>query len=158
MASEKVVATNRDAYHRYHIIEIYECGIVLTGTEVKSIRDGRCNIKDSYAQVEDGEVWLLNAHVSHYSHGNRHNHEPTRPRKLLLHKSEIRRLAGKVQEKGLTLVPTRLYLKNGFVKVELALAKGKRIYDRRDAIRRREAEREARAMMKGRFRSHGNQS
>lgn len=146
------MATNRDAYHHYHIIETYECGIVLTGTEVKSIREGRCNIKDSYAQVKDGEVWLLNSHVSPYSHGNRHNHEPTRPRKLLLHKSEIRRLAGKVQEKGLTLVPTRLYLKNGFVKVELALAKGKRIYDKRDVIKRREAEREARAMIKGRFR------
>lgn len=151
MAGEKVLATNKDAYHHYHIIETYECGIALTGTEVKSIREGRCNIKDSYAQVKDGEVWLLNAHVSPYSHGNRHNHEPTRPRKLLLHKSEIRRLAGKVQEKGLTLVPTRLYLKNGFVKVELALAKGKRLYDKREAIKRREAEREARAMIKGHF-------
>ncbi|HXG65470.1 MAG TPA: SsrA-binding protein SmpB [Blastocatellia bacterium] len=147
----KVVATNREAYHNYHILETYECGIALTGTEVKSIREGRCNLKDSYAQMRQGEAWLLNAHISPYSHGNRENHDPTRTRKLLMHKSEIERLAGKAQERGLTLVPTKLYLKNGRVKVELAVAKGKKLYDKRETERRREADREARAAMKSKI-------
>jgi SsrA-binding protein len=150
MAEDKVVATNRDAYHNYHILESHECGVALTGTEVKAIREGRCNLKDSYGQIRAGEIWLLNAHISHYSHGNRQNHEPTRARKLLLHRSEINRLAGKSQEKGLTLVPTRLYLKKGRIKLELALAKGKKLYDKRETERRREADREARAMLKER--------
>src|SRR5262245_33006866 len=101
MAEDKVVASNRDAYHNYHIMESHECGIALTGTEVKAIREGRCNLKDSFGQIRGGEIWLLNAHISHYSHGNRENHDPTRARKLLLHRSEINRLSGKAQEKGL---------------------------------------------------------
>jgi len=152
MANEKVAATNREAYHNYHILETHECGIALTGTEVKSIREGRCNLKDSYSQIRQGEAWLLNAHISPYSHGNRENHEPLRMRKLLLHKKEILKLASKAQEKGLTLVPTRMYFKNGRVKVELAIAKGKKLYDKRETERRREADREARAVMKERNR------
>jgi SsrA-binding protein len=152
MSTDKVVATNREAYHNYHIIETHECGIALTGTEVKSVREGRCNLKDSYGQIRDGEAWLFNAHISPYSHGNRDNHEPTRTRKLLLHKAEIHRLAGKAQEKGLTLVPTKMYFKNGRVKVELAIGKGKKLYDKRETERRREADREARAMLKERNR------
>ena len=153
MASDKVVATNREVYHNYHILETHECGIALTGTEVKSIREGRCNLKDSYGLIRDGEAWLLNAHISPYSHGNRENHEPTRTRKLLLHRSEIDKLIGKAQEKGLTLVPTRMYFKNGRVKVELAVAKGKKLYDKRETEKRREADREARVMMKEKSRS-----
>ncbi|HYP30196.1 MAG TPA: SsrA-binding protein SmpB [Blastocatellia bacterium] len=153
MTSEKVVATNREAYHNYHILETYECGIALTGTEVKSIREGRCNLKDSYGQVRNGEAWLFNAHISPYSHGNRENHEPTRTRKLLLHKTEIDRLLGKSQEKGLTLVPTRLYFKNGRIKLELAVGKGKKLYDKRETERKRESDREVRAAMKAKSRS-----
>jgi len=152
MADEKVIATNREAYHNYHILETYECGISLTGTEVKSTREGRCNLKDSYGLIRDGEAWLFNAHISPYSHGNRQNHDPTRTRKLLLHRVEIDRLGGKAQEKGLTLVPTKMYLRNGKVKVELALAKGKKLYDKRETERRRDAEREVRAMIKERSR------
>jgi SsrA-binding protein len=152
MANEKVVATNREAYHNFHIIETIECGIALTGTEVKSIREGRCNLKDSYGQIRQGEAWLLNAHISPYSHGNRENHEPLRTRKLLLHKKEINKLSGKAQEKGLTLVPTKMYFKNGRLKVELAVAKGKKLYDKRETEKRREADREARATLKERNR------
>ena len=152
MVNDKVVATNREAYHNFHIMETVECGIALTGTEVKSVREGRCNLKDSYGQVRQGEAWLLNAHISPYSHGNRENHEPTRTRKLLLHKKEIDKLQGKAQEKGLTLVPTKMYLKNGRVKIELAVAKGKKLYDKRETEKRREADREARAVMKERSR------
>ena len=152
MSDDKVVATNREAYFNYHILETHECGIALTGTEVKSIREGRCNLKDSYGQVRNGEAWLFNAHISPYSHGNRENHEPTRARKLLMHKGEIERLASKAQEKGLTLVPTKMYMKGGRVKLELAVAKGKKLYDKRETERRREADREARAMMKERGR------
>jgi SsrA-binding protein len=148
MSSDKVVATNREAYHNYQILEIYECGIALTGTEVKSIREGKCNLRDSYCQIRKGEAWLLNAHISPYSHGNRENHDPTRTRKLLLHRKELDKLAGKFHEKGLTLVPTKMYLKNGRVKVELGVARGKKLYDKRETERRREADREARAMMK----------
>jgi SsrA-binding protein len=152
MATDKVVATNREAYHNFHILETHECGVALTGTEVKSARDGRCNLKDGYAQIREQEAWLMNVHISPYSHGNRENHEPTRARKLLLHRSEIDKLAGKVQEKGLTLVPTKMYLKNGRLKVELAVARGKKLYDKRETVKRREADREARAMMKERSR------
>jgi SsrA-binding protein len=150
MSSNKDVATNREAYHNYHILETHECGIALTGTEVKSIREGRCNLKDSYGLIRNGEAWLFNAHISPYSHGNRENHDPTRTRKLLLHRSEIDRLAGKAQEKGLTLVPTKMYFKNGHIKVELAVGKGKKLYDKRETEKRREADREARAIMKQR--------
>ena len=152
MTDEKVVATNRQAHHNYHILETHECGIALTGTEVKSIREGRCTLKDSYGTIRDGEMWLLNAHISPYSHGNRENHEPTRARKLLLHRRELDRLAGKAVEKGLTLVPTKMYLKKSKVKVELAVAKGKKLYDKRESERRREDDREARAMIKERSR------
>jgi SsrA-binding protein len=152
MSTERSLATNREAYHNFHILETHECGIALTGTEVKSIREGRCNLKDGYAQIRSGEAWLMNAHISPYSHGNRENHNPTRARKLLLHRSEIDKLAGKVQEKGLTIVPTKMYLKNGRIKVELAVAKGKKLYDKRETERRREADRETRRAIKERSR------
>ena len=152
MVNDKVVATNREAYHNFHIMETLECGIALTGTEVKSIREGRCNLKDGYAQIRKAEAWLMNVHISPYSHGNRENHEPTRARKLLLHRGEIDKLAGKVQEKGLTLVPTKMYFKGGRIKVEIGVAKGKKLYDKRETEKRREADREARAMMKSKGR------
>lgn len=146
----KMIATNRDAYFHYEILETYEAGLALVGTEVKSLREGRINLKDAYALVRDDEAWLLNAHISPYSHGNRQNHDPLRMRKLLLHKREIARLAGLAQEKGLTLVPTKLYFKNGRVKIEIGVGKGKKLYDKRETIKRRETDREARAAMKER--------
>lgn len=152
MSTDKVVASNRAAYHNYHILETHECGIALTGTEVKSIREGRCNLKDGYAQIRKSEVWLMNVHISPYSHGNRENHEPTRARKLLLHRGEIDKLAGKVQEKGLTIVPTRMYFKGGRIKVEIGVAKGKKLYDKRETEKRREVDRETRAVMKAKGR------
>ena len=142
MAQAKVLATNRKARHDYYIEEVFEAGIALTGSEVKSLREGRANLKDSYAALERDGVYLFNCHVSPYAPANRFNHDPLRPRKLLLHRYEIRRLIGKVQEKGLTLVPLSLYLKNGRVKVELALARGKKLYDRREDLKRRVQERE----------------
>ncbi|MGH9760796.1 MAG: SsrA-binding protein SmpB [Blastocatellia bacterium] len=152
MAEDKVVATNRAAYHNFFLVETHECGIALTGTEVKSVREGKCNLKDAYGSIRSGEAWLFNAHISPYSHGNRDNHEPTRTRKLLLHRKEIDRLASKAQEKGLTLVPTKMYFKNGRIKIELALAKGKKLYDKRESERRRETEKEVRVMIKQRGR------
>jgi SsrA-binding protein len=146
----KVIATNRQAYHDYHIEETIEAGIALTGTEVKSIREGRINLRDAYVRIEDGEAWLVNAHIAPYSHGNRENHEPTRPRKLLLHKREIGYLAGKSSMRGLTIVPLKVYLKNGRVKVELGLARGKRQYDKREAIAERDMRRELERELKGR--------
>ena len=145
---EKIVATNKKAYHDYFILEKMEAGIVLSGTEVKAIREGRLNLKDSFAIVQDGETYLFNCHISPYSHGNRENHDPTRSRKLLLHRKEIRKLIGKTQEKGLTLVPLRVYLKRGRVKIELGVARGKKLIDKRETTRRKEADREARAAMK----------
>ena len=139
---EKNVVTNRKARHQYHILETIEAGIVLQGTEVKSLRQGKVNLGDAYAKIKDGEVWLVEMHISPYEQGNIFNHEPRRPRKLLLHKREIKRLLGKVQERGLTLIPLRIYFKRGKAKVELALAKGKRLYDRREDIKRRDEERE----------------
>ncbi|HZS46451.1 MAG TPA: SsrA-binding protein SmpB [Blastocatellia bacterium] len=150
MTGEKLVATNRDAYHNYHILETYECGVMLTGTEVKSIREGRVNLKDSYVLIKDGEAWLLNTHVSHYVHGNRSNPDPTRTRKLLLHREEIVKLGSKVAEKGLTLVPTRIYFKNGRAKVEIGLAKGKKLYDKRETEMRKTVERETRRAIRER--------
>ena len=149
-SGEKVVATNKKAFHDYFILEKIEAGICLLGTEVKAIREGRLNLKDSYAMVQSGETYLLNCHISPYSHGNRENHDPTRSRKLLLHLREIRKLIGKTQEKGLTLVPLRVYLKKGRVKVELGVARGKKLIDKRETERRKEADREARAAMKDR--------
>lgn len=145
---EKIVATNKKAYHDYFILEKMEAGIVLSGTEVKAIREGRLNLKDSFAIVQGGETYLFNCHISPYSHGNRENHDPTRSRKLLLHRKEIRKLIGKTQEKGLTLVPLRVYLKRGRVKIELGVARGKKLIDKRETTRRKEADREARAAMK----------
>jgi SsrA-binding protein len=149
-SGEKVVATNKKAFHDYFILEKIEAGICLLGTEVKAIREGRLNLKDSYAMVQSGETYLLNCHISPYSHGNRENHDPTRSRKLLLHLREIRKLIGKTQEKGLTLVPLRVYLKKGRVKVELGVARGKKLIDKRETERRKEADQEARAAMKNR--------
>jgi len=148
---EKIVATNRKAKHDYHIIDSYETGIVLKGTEVKSIRNGNVNLKDSYAIIKTGEIFLLNMHVSPYNQGNIFNHEPLRDKKLLLNKKEIKKLLGKVEEKGMTLVPLKLYFKKGRVKVELALAKGKKVYDKREDIARRDFEREKLREWKGKF-------
>ncbi len=138
----KTIATNRKARHDYHIDDTFEAGMVLTGTEIKSIRAGRVNLRDSYATVKEGELWLLNAHIAPYDQGTYANHEPRRPRKLLMHRREINRIAGKLQEKGFTLVPLRLYLKNNLAKVELGLARGKKQYDKRAALRQRETRRE----------------
>jgi len=149
----KVICTNRKARHDYNIVETMETGIVLVGTEVKSLRDGQANLKDSYASIDRGELWLHNTHISPYSKGNRNNHEPTRKRKLLMHDREIRRLVGHVQEKGFTLVPLKLYFTDaGKVKVELGLAKGKREIDKRRQIAEREAERDMRRAFKERDR------
>jgi len=149
----KLVATNKKAFHEYFILEKLEAGVSLVGTEVKSIREGRINLKDSYAHIREGEAFLFNCHISPYTHGNRQNHEPTRTRKLLLQRKEIRKLIGKTQEKGLTLVPIRVYLKRGLVKIELALVRGKKLYDKRETEKRKETDREARAAMK-----HGRRS
>ena len=145
---EKLVATNKKAFHEYFILEKIEAGISLLGTEVKAIREGRLNLKDSYAMVQSGEMFLFNCHISPYSHGNRENHDPLRKRKLLLHEREVQKLIGKTQEKGLTLVPLRVYLKRGRVKVELGVARGKKLIDKRETERRKEADREAKAAMK----------
>jgi len=138
----KTVATNRKAYHHYHIQESVEAGIKLTGTEIKSIRAGRVNLGDAYVRAEAGELWLLNAHVARYEAGSYLSHEPTRPRKLLLHRKQINSLTSKVLEKGFTLVPLKLYIKGSIAKVEVALAKGKKLYDKRESIARRQTERE----------------
>lgn len=149
--TEKAVVTNRKAYHDYFIEEKFEAGMVLQGTEVKSLRDGRANLQDSYASVKDGEVFLHNCHISPYSHGNIMNHDPVRVRKLLLHKKEIDKLLGKTQQKGLTLVPLRIYFtRRGHAKIELGLAKGKKLYDRRETIKAREAGREVERAIKDR--------
>lgn len=144
------IAENRKAFHDYHILETYEAGIALLGTEVKSIREGRVNLRDSFARVEHGEVFLYNVNISPYSHRGYADHEPLRQRKLLLHRDEIRKLIGRTVEKGMTLVPLRMYLKNGRVKVAIGLAKGKKDYDKRETIKRRETERETRAAVKAR--------
>jgi SsrA-binding protein len=138
-------AVNRAAGHHYFLLERFEAGVMLTGTEVKAIRAGRANLKDAYGLVKDGELWLLNAHIGAYEHGNIYNHEPLRTRKLLVHQEELRKLLGRTQQKGLTLIPTRLYFKRGRVKCELAVAKGKQLWDKRETLRRRDADREARA-------------
>lgn len=140
--SERAIAVNRPASHDYSFLERYETGMVLTGTEVKSARAGNVNLKDAYASLKDGEVWLLNCHISPFSHGNYANHDPLRPRKLLMNRAEIRKLIGRTTEKGLTLVPTRMYLKNGRIKCEIALAKGKKNYDKRETERRKTIDRE----------------
>src|SRR5437870_7618711 len=143
-AGERDAAQNRAASHRYFLLEKFETGIMLTGTEVKAIRAGRANLKDAFGVVKDNELWLLNAHIGAYEHGNIFNHAPLRTRKLLMHKEEIRKLIGKTQQRGLTLIATRMYFKRGKVKVELALAKGKQLWDKREIERRRTADKEAR--------------
>jgi len=139
---EKLIASNRKAHHNFEILDTYEAGLVLRGTEVKALRDGRADLKESYARIEREEAWLLGCHISPYAQGNRANHDPLRPRKLLLHRGEISRLLGKIMEKGLTLVPLRLYFKEGRVKVELGLARGRKTLDKRQVIREREERRE----------------
>lgn len=145
-----VLAVNRQASHNYEFLDKFEAGIVLSGTEVKSAKEGRVNLKDAYGLVRDGEVWLVNCHISPFSHGNYANHEPLRARKLLLNRAEIRRLIGRTTEKGLTLVPTRMYLNRGRIKCELALAKGKKSYDKRETERRKTIEREVRQEIRNR--------
>jgi SsrA-binding protein len=146
----KVITENRKARHEYHLLERYEAGVVLTGTEVKSLRDGGATLQQAYADVRDGEAWLIGAHIAEYGQGNVHNHEPDRARKLLLHRKEIESLLGKVRERGLTLVPTRLYFKDGKVKVELALARGKEVRDKRRDIAKRDADRQIERELKAR--------
>jgi SsrA-binding protein len=148
--AEKLIADNRKAFHDFHILETFEAGVALLGTEVKAIREGRVNLRDSYARPEGGEIWAYNIHISPYSHRGYADHEPTRRRKLLLHADEIRKLIGKTTERGMTLVPTRMYFKRGRVKLGIGLAKGKKEHDKRETIRRREAERETRAAIKER--------
>ena len=145
------VATNRQARFRYELLESWETGIALQGSEVKSLRDGKANLKDAYALVRDGEVWLHNAHIAPYTHGGRENHEPERARKLLLHRREIDRLIGTTQEKGLTLVPTRMYFKGARAKVEIAVARGKDVGDKRRSIKEREQKREMERAMSERY-------
>ena len=149
---EKVLASNRAAFHNYHILDKYEAGIALTGTEVKSVLGGRVQLKEGYVGIRDGEAWLFNAHISPYAHGNRENHEPLRTRKLLLHRREIARLDEATAKEGMTLVATRIYLKNRHIKVEVAIARGKKLYDKRETELRRTVERETRAQLKERNR------
>lgn len=146
----KVVATNRKAYHDYFIQETYETGISLLGTEVKSLREGKVNLKDSYVIIKDNEAFLLNCHISPYSHGNIQNHDPLRTRKLLLHRKEINKLFGALSQKGFTIIPLKVYFKKGKAKVEIGLAKGKRKYEKREAIREKEARREIERHLKRR--------
>ncbi len=146
--AQSYIAENRKAYHDFHLLETFEAGVALLGTEVKAIREGRVNLRDSYARVENGEVFLFNVNISPYSHRGYADHEPLRRRKLLLHRDEIRKLIGKTVEKGMTLVPVRMYFKKGRVKVAISLAKGKKEFDKRETIKRRETDRETRAAIK----------
>jgi SsrA-binding protein len=146
----KILSDNRQAGHNYYLMDRYEAGLVLTGTEVKAAKDGKIQLKDAYGTVVGNEAWLVNAHIGQYSHGNRENHPPVRNRKLLLHRREIDKLLGETREKGLSLIPTRIYLKAGRIKCELAVAKGKKLHDKREAERARTAEAEARAEMRRR--------
>lgn len=148
----KVLAQNRKAYHDFFIEETVEAGIVLQGTEIKSIRRGNANLRDAYARLENGELWLQNMHISPYEQGNQFNHEPLRPRKLLLHKAQISRLIGAVKEQGSAIIPTKIYLKNGFCKVEIGVAKGKKLHDKREAAKKKDAQREISRALRGRNR------
>ncbi len=147
--AEKIICHNRKARYEYHSSETYEAGLVLKGSEVKSCRLGRANLKDSYARIKDGELYLLNTHISPYDYAHQFNHDPLRERKLLLHKREIQKLYGKTREKGLSLIPLKMYFKNGKVKIEMAVAKGKRIYDKREDIKRRDLAREVEKEFRG---------
>ena len=151
-AAQRVIAENRKAFHDYHVLDKWEAGLALLGTEVKAIREGRVNLRDSFARIDNGEVWLMNVHISPYSHSGYAGHDERRQRKLLMHRDEIRKLTGQVAQKGLTLVPLELYFKKGRVKVLLALVKGKQAHDKRETLRRREVDRETRAAVKGRSR------
>ncbi len=144
----KVVAVNRKAFHDYDVLERVEAGLVLTGTEIKSVRAGRANVREAYARPDRGELWLVNAHIAHYQQGGIYNHEPTRPRKLLLHRDQLARLIGAANQQGLAIVPLRLYIRNHVAKLELGLARGRRQYDKRKVIARRDAEREIRRFTK----------
>jgi len=148
--AQKIVAENRKAFHDYHILETFEAGMVLVGTEVKAIREGRVNLRDSFGRVEDGEIFVHNIHIGAYSHRGYADHDPVRKRKILLHRQEIRKLIGKTVERGMTLVPVRIYFKRGRVKLAISLAKGKKEHDRRETIKRRETDRETRAAVKER--------
>ncbi len=148
--ADRIVVQNRKARHEYHVLDTWETGIVLQGTEVKSLRDGKANMQDSFARVDNGEVWLFNFHISPYEQGNRFNHDPLRPRKLLMHRNEIRRLIGSVQEKGLTLVPLDVHFSGGRAKVNLALVRGKQLHDKREAIKERDSQREIQRGLKDR--------
>jgi SsrA-binding protein len=150
--AQRAIADNRKAFHDYHVLDTWEAGVALLGTEVKAIREGRVNLRDSYARVDKGEVWLMNVHISPYSHTGYASHDERRQRKLLLHRHEIQKVTGQVNQKGLTLVPLQLYFKHGRVKVALALVKGKQAHDKRETIRRREVDRETRAAVKARSR------
>jgi len=147
-AGEKLIASNKKAHHDYFVLQKYEAGIALTGTEVKSLRDGKANLKDSYVIVKGGEAWLLGTHISPYTHGNLMNHDPERTRKLLLHRAEIGRMEEEIVQKGLTIVPLRLYFKGGKVKIEIAVVRGKKLYDKRETEKRKEADRESAAAIK----------
>ena len=142
------LAQNKKARHDYQILETLEAGLVLTGTEINSVRERRINLKDGFAQIHNGEAWLMNVHISEYTQGNRFNHDPLRARKLLLHKKEIQKLTGQTSEKGITIVPLKVYLKHGFAKVLLGIAKGKHDYDKRETIKKRDQEREIRRTLK----------
>ncbi len=150
----KIIATNRKAYHEYIILHSLETGIMLKGTEVKSVREGKINLKDSYVIIKDNEAFILNMHISPYHHGTAFNHEPLRTRKLLLHREEINKLNVKIKERGLTLVPLKVYLKKGHIKIELALVKGKKLYDRREDIAKRDLDRETKREIKHKIRYH----
>ena len=140
--ADRLIVSNRKARYEYHVLSTWETGIVLQGTEVKALREGKANLQDAFARVDNGEVWLFNVHISPYEQGNRFNHDPLRPRKLLLHRNEIRKMIGSVQEKGLTLVPLDLHFSGGRAKVNLALVRGKQLHDKRDSIRERDQQRE----------------
>jgi len=150
----KVVSENRKAFHDYYIEDRVEAGIILTGTEIKSIRNGRVNLKDSYARLDNGEVWVHQMHISPYEQGNRFNHDPLRPRKLLLHRAEINKLIGKIQQQGLTLIPIKIYLKKGMAKVELAVGQGKKNYDKRQALAEREGKRDIERALRDRNKAY----
>ena len=138
----KIIATNKKAYHDYFISEVFEAGLVLTGTEVKSIRAGKVNLKESFCRIKDGEVFINNMNVAEYTHGNRENHDPTRMRKLLLHHAEIDKLIRMTEQKGLSLIPTKIYFKNNYIKMEIGLGRGKKLHDKRETLKRKEADRE----------------
>lgn len=148
MAADKEILNNRLAYHEYHILDKFEAGVALVGTEVKSIMDGRIQLKESFVQIKDGEVWVIGAHVSHYSHGNINNHDVLRPKKLLLHRKEIEKLQKETTQKGMTLVVTAVYWKNGRIKFEIGVAKGKKLYDKRETEMKKTVEKETKAELK----------